>query len=773
MSLAKETAFKDNPLKENRDRARRVPLRAILIVPFLLQIFATVGLVGYLSFRNGQKAVNDLANQLIDSATQRVNDQLDTYLSLPQQLCEIAARAIETGQLDLNNPEASELYFWRQAKVFETISYIGYTLTDGRQDGAGRWTNGKDLLFYENLPGGKASDYTSETDGSRGSLIQSYEYDALASIWYKKALRADEPFWSDIYEFIVKNLEMSETGSELQEEGTNANIGNYVDYVVAPARYPLRDATGKLWAAISVDMQLVHISTFLQQLKVSPSGQVFVIERDGKLVASSGQQSILNLEKDPVERFTISTIPDPLIHAASELIQQQSGGLQAIRENQAFTLRFNDRRHFIEVTPWQDPYGLDWLIVVTVPESDFMAQINANTRTTIALSAGALIIAILIGIYTARWVTRPLLNLSQASAAIADGELQQQVLGSNIKEVNRLSRSFNRMAGQLRESFQKLETVNQELEVRVKERTADLNERNEQLAEALENLKATQTQMIAQEKLASLGSLTAGIAHEIKNPLNFVNNFAQLSGELIGEILEEFESRKEQLDPEFVEDTAEVLEMLVSNVGKIEHHGKRADRIVSNMLMHSRGGEMDWEAVELNALIRDAIALAYHGMRANILDLTVKFEEDYDEAIGKIVASSQDLNRVFINLASNACYAIHQRQQQARETGEDFSPLLSVQTRDRVETIEIHLRDNGIGMTPEIKARIFEQFFTTKPTGEGTGLGLSLSYNIIVEQHQGAIAVESEPGRHTEFTITLPKQIINASSAKNASTGQS
>ena len=187
---------------------------------------------------------------------------------------------------------------------------------------------------------------------------------------------------------------------------------------------------------------------------------------------------------------------------------------------------------------------------------------------------------------------------------------------------------------------------------------------------------------------------------------------------------------------------------------KIEHHGKRAAALSRICLQHSRSGSSEWTEVDINQLVKEAINLAYHGMRAKQSDFNLEFDNDYDDSIGLVNASPQDLSRVFLNIASNACYAIYQRQ---LNEGVDFKPLLKVRTCKQDGQVAVYIRDNGHGMTPELKAKAFDQFFTTKPTGEGTGLGLSLSYNIVVEQHQGTMNVDSEPGIYTDFMVTLPQ----------------
>ncbi|MEN8446671.1 MAG: ATP-binding protein, partial [Cyanobacteria bacterium J06555_13] len=280
--------------------------------------------------------------------------------------------------------------------------------------------------------------------------------------------------------------------------------------------------------------------------------------------------------------------------------------------------------------------------------------------------------------------------------------------------------------------------------------------RTQALAQANEEICATQTQMIAQEKLASLGSLTAGIAHEIKNPLNFVNNFAELSVDLVEELTEEIATYQTQLSEESCEEINDLLDLLGGNITKIERHGKRADKIVATMLMHSRNGSVEWSQVNLNEVLKEAVNLAYHGMRAQHSDFNLAFDSDYDDTASPVYGCAQDLNRVFLNIINNACYAIYQRSLSADAS---FQPLLKIRTRDRDKYIEIYIRDNGVGIPPDIQAKIFNQFFTTKPTGEGTGLGLSLSHEIITQQHQGTLEVASEVGYYTDFIITLPKNI--------------
>jgi signal transduction histidine kinase len=273
---------------------------------------------------------------------------------------------------------------------------------------------------------------------------------------------------------------------------------------------------------------------------------------------------------------------------------------------------------------------------------------------------------------------------------------------------------------------------------------------------ALIELAAAQRNLIHAEKMASLGQLTAGIAHEIKNPLNFVNNFASLSVELLGELGVAIAPAKAALDADQRGEVDEIIDLLVGNLEKIAVHGKRADGIVKSMLAHSRGGAGERQKADLNAIVEETLNLAYHGARAQDPNFNVTLERAYDEQMAPIELAPQEIARVFINLFSNGFYAADRRM---REGGDpSFEPALSVTTRDLGDTVEVQVRDNGAGVPADIRDKLFQPFFTTKPTGEGTGLGLSISYEIVTGQHGGAIAVDSHVGEFTKFTVRLPRR---------------
>ncbi len=290
-----------------------------------------------------------------------------------------------------------------------------------------------------------------------------------------------------------------------------------------------------------------------------------------------------------------------------------------------------------------------------------------------------------------------------------------------------------------------------ELENLVEERTGELRK-------TLNNLKETQNQLILSEKMASLGQLTAGIAHEIKNPLNFITNFSVLSKDLTKDLRKELEAERDRVEAGRAKEISGLLDDLEQNVTRINEHGKRADSIVRGMLLHSRGKTGERQETDLNALLAEYTNLAYHGMRAQDQTFNVKIETDFDPSVGKVNVVPQDLSRAFLNIVNNACYAANDKRKTLKN---GFSPVVRVSARNLAGNVEIRIRDNGNGIPESIRERIFNPFFTTKPAGAGTGLGLSLSYDIITQEHKGEIRVDTKEGEYTEFVITIPRYAGN------------
>jgi signal transduction histidine kinase len=280
-----------------------------------------------------------------------------------------------------------------------------------------------------------------------------------------------------------------------------------------------------------------------------------------------------------------------------------------------------------------------------------------------------------------------------------------------------------------------------------------VEQRTRELAKSLENLRATQDRLVQTQKLASLGQLTAGIAHEIKNPLNFVNNFSGISSELVTELQEALTDVS--LNEKRRKEITELMDTLRGNLDKVLHHGRRADAIVKNMLQHSREGSGEHRVI---ALVEESLNLAWHGARAETQGFEIKLKQSFDPSAGRADVFPQDIRRALLNLIANGFYAATKRR--AEINGGDYEPTLTASTKNLGDRVEIRIRDNGTGIASDVKEKMFEPFFTTKPTGEGTGLGLSISHDIIVKQHAGTIEVDTQPGEFTEIRISLPRAAV-------------
>jgi signal transduction histidine kinase len=275
----------------------------------------------------------------------------------------------------------------------------------------------------------------------------------------------------------------------------------------------------------------------------------------------------------------------------------------------------------------------------------------------------------------------------------------------------------------------------------------------EDLQLLLDNLRTTQQQLIQTEKLASLGQLTAGIAHEIQNPLNFVNNFSSLTSGLTKELMDLIQDQSINLPSDKAKEIYDIINMIDVNSTKINEHGKRASEIVKGMLMHSRGDSGEFQEVDINRLADEYFHLAFHGMRAEYKDFNTDMQSEYDDSIGSVKLVPQDMSRVILNIVNNACYAVYER---SKTDNNDYKPLIKIITVKLKDKFEIIFWDNGNGIPESLIDKICNPFFTTKPTGKGTGLGLSISYDIITQTHNGSLSIKSELGQYSEFTITIP-----------------
>ncbi|GAB1544671.1 hypothetical protein NUACC21_73470 [Scytonema sp. NUACC21] len=424
----------------------KIPLSLALTVPFVLLTIGTAGLVGYLSLYNSKHSVNSLAYQLMSKVSDRIHLYLGNYLKTPDLINRLNARATELGQIDLSDPKSLESYFLGQIQEFDSVR-IHFINPQGGLVGAGNDERGITVSLTENFTKGMLLVYSVDSQGKRKKLlVKRQNYDGSQRPFYQKALSARKPTWTPVYIYVP----------------ASRGLG-------IAATYPLYNQTQQLQGVLASDLTLVTISEFLKKLKVSPHGQVFIIERSGLMVASSTSEKPFLTDSNGTQhkRLNATESQEPVIRLAARHLLSSFGSLTQIKTAQKLEFEIEGKKQFLLVTPYRDRLGLDWLIVTIVPESDFMAEIDAHTYVTILLSVGALAGAIALGLLLTQFIVRPMQRLGQVSLALADGKWNKAIeQDSPLAELQILSDSFHRMAGQLKQSFERVKTALQESEER-------------------------------------------------------------------------------------------------------------------------------------------------------------------------------------------------------------------------------------------------------------------------------------------------------------------
>lgn len=669
-----------------------------------------------------------------------VNQHLDAYLSIPHKVIQLNADAIRMGLLNVRDRLKIGKYFWHEMQAYD-LTFISLNLATGEGTGAGRY-DGKTVTIDDNaiktpsLPKNTKT-YLTDNDGNPTKVMTTSTWDTVNELAYTEPVKAGKPIWVRIYTYYDPA---------------------YPPYIVASAGRPIYDASKKLIGVVGAEIHLLKLSEFLQKLNVSRLGQVFIMERDGMLVANSAQEKPFTVVNNEIKRLKAIDSPNPAIQNIAKQLQQRIPNFQSITNTQKLKVNVQGENFYVHIVPWRDQYGLDWLVVVGIPEKTYMAQIHANTQISILLCFGALIVATTIGIFTSRWIAHPILRLNQTTQAIAFGDLEQTLQQGNIDELNTLAHSFNHMAGQLRESFIALENSNAELEARVEERTVELKT-------ALSELQRTQAQVLQSEKMSSLGQLVAGIAHEINNPVNFIHGNLTYLDEYTQNLLQMiylYQERYSSHDPAIQALAEEIdLEFLVEDLQKILPSMKmgteRIRNIVRSLRNFSRMDEAEFKTVDIHEGIESTLLILQHRLKDKPDRPAIEVIKDYGN-LPQAECFPGQLNQVLMNILVNAMDAldeadIKRTSQQIQENPSQITIRTSVVDS---QSIEIAIADNAQGMPESVQSRIFDPFFTTKPVGKGTGMGMAISYQIITEKHCGKLLCFSTLGEGTNFIIQVP-----------------
>lgn len=671
--------------------ASKVSLQTVLTVPFVVQIVSTVGLVGYLSFKNGQQAVNKLAEGLMSELSQRVEDRLDVYLSSPKLSNQLNANALDTGALDIKNIFGREQYFLRQFQAFPLLTLTVFGTAQGETYGIRRFPGNEVLLKYSDATTNYAQIYfTRNSKGERNIKNSIPNFDPRQRPWYQAALAAGKPTWTPIFSDIV--------GESL----------------IISAVQPYYNPSGQFQGVLSSSFLLSYVNQFLESLKIGKTGKVFIMEKSGDLVSTSSSAPVYFVKGKKFERIKASESNDSSIRAAARYLSNRWNEPARSSDGQLLEFKMDGQPKFIYFTSLKKTLNLDWLIVVIVPKSDFTEQIDTNTKTTLLLTIVALAIAILIGIFTARWVATPIVRLNTVARDLAEGQWDKTVQFDREDEVGQLAKSLKTMAKQLQESFENLER-------KVEERTAEL---------AIAKEKAE----VANE---AKSNFLANMSHELRSPLNAIIGFSQLM------IRSQYLSRNTIENIGIIARSADHLLVLINNVldfSKIE-----SGRIALN--------DKDFDLYRLLAEVEDMFRLKADEKK-------LQFFVDYAPEVPRYIRTDEiKLRQVLINLISNAIKFTEEGGVSVRA-----ERVKQLEEAENSVVISFEIEDTGLGIAEAEFDCLFEPFAQTTTglqTQEGTGLGLPISRKF-VQLMGGNILVKSKIKQGTTFQFEIHAQVTSS-----------
>ena len=668
----------------------KLPLRTVLVIAFVTQILAVVGLTGWISFRHGQQTLDDLATQLRHEITARIQQHLQARMAMPHFANQINIDTIRLGQLNLNHIRQLDHYFWTQIQRFKDVSYIAIATATGEYIGAQIRENGSVIVeILDSQSAGYLETWETNQQGNRTEISsRRAHYDPRKRPWYRAAVKAGKPIWSDIYVYFT---------------GLSTGIS---------ANYPLYDDQGRLIAVASADFTLLDIGKFLQELKVGQHGQTFIIERSGLLVATSSSEKPFRFDASAQRTEQLQAIEsrDRLTEATSHYLLAHFGDLTQIDKSYQLDFKVENQRQFLQVMPFQDQWGLDWLIVVVVPEADFMARIDASTYATIELFIVALTLAILIGIVMARWIAEPLQQLTSAAKTLAQGKWHSIIELNRQDEVGQLAHSFNCMTQQLQEAFTHLEE-------KVTERTQALEAKNLELLSLNEQLIK-----LNQDK----NDFLSIVAHDLKNPLSAIQGAALL-----------IQSDYDELPKDQVVDFANMIAETSHNMFELIKNLLEVNRIEAGKM------KLSIRSVDILPILRRLVN--DYQQRAKAKEIELIFEPPLIECPALVDTNS--LQQVLDNLISNAI---------------KYSPprkCITIRLKQNASHVGCEIQDEGPGLSEEDKQKLFGKFtrLSAQPTANehSTGLGLFIVKQL-VDNMQGQVWCDSELGKGATFIVEFP-----------------